>query len=182
MGLLGSEGSPLLRGLWPEAVHCKGWSSTWGFPCVPSQRTLRLEPSAPKSPSPAHPGTVEGDPEGAHTAGGGAALLHLLSGHAASDLGPAGPHPAWPAHRFLQVAKPHGPPWHCTRQVGFSQSLESPQHGAGCPWPRTAQGGWAVGKPCQHVNPLGGPLTLPSSPGTLCQASRLVCPELLFLP
>lgn len=54
-------------------------------------------------------GAAEGDAEGAHAAGRGAAVCHLLPGHAAADADPAGPHPAQPAHRLLQVAHPHGP-------------------------------------------------------------------------
>ena len=54
-------------------------------------------------------GAAEGDAEGAHAAGRGAALCHLLPGHAAADADPAGPHPAQPADGLLQVAHPDGP-------------------------------------------------------------------------
>lgn len=172
-------------------------------------------------PSPARPsliralclaGAAEGDAEGAHAAGRGAALCHLLPGHAAADADPAGPHPAQPAHRLLQVAHPHGPPGKGPGQVrpqtagtislGVLGLLgEVLCAGMGVPaaqfplWPwhsadRSDQAGVLSPVPC-CLSPRRLPLLCAViqagwqhlAVSLLCpQALCLVCPELLLLP
>lgn len=169
----------LWQQFWPETVVHEEW-----------------EGHAVRGPSPARPtahlGAPEGDAQGAHAAGCGAALLHLLPGHAAGDPGPAGPHPAQPAHRLFQVAQPHGSPWHCTGQVGLfpePAQLEDPipplhpppRQSCSPVWAHPgswANGAWSVGT---RNSPLS-PSDWSSFPGTLGQACCVVCTEFLLIP
>lgn len=65
-------------------------------------------------------GAAEGNPPGVVQSGGGAALQHLLLGHAADHADPAGHHPAQPADRLGPLAEPGRP----TRQ-GAGQVLDA---------------------------------------------------------
>lgn len=155
----------------------------------------------PLSPAPCLAGAAEGDEEGAHAAGRGAALCHLLPGHAAADADPAGSHPAQFAHGLLQVAHPHGPAGESAGQVSPGAVLAVPlgARGSVCGDGEMLRGVWVVPRGAQHPNShpqpqygAGRSCWLPpravwdggsSSATLLCpQALRVVRPELLLLP